>query len=297
MTFKGIDVSVHQGNINWTKVKGNVSFVILRAGYGDAISYPNQVDSTFEKNYKGCKDNGIPCGVYWYSYAQSVEAAKQEAKACLKVIKGKKFEYPIYFDLEEQSQFNKGRNFCDSIVKDFCTEIENAGYYAGLYMSRSPLQNYISTDVAKRYTLWIAEYNSKCNYNGKHDMWQYKSTGKISGISGNVDMNYCYKDFSTAIKSAGLNGYTKSEINTIKGKPVLDKSGFKKGDKSDGVLALKEMLIIAKAKGLHNHNVDENGTFGDGTSKAVNALLKKWGYRETGIAGTKFIKKLTSAIK
>lgn len=297
MTFKGIDVSVHQGNINWTKVKGNVSFVILRVGYGNAISYPNQVDSTFEKNYKGCKDNGIPCGVYWYSYAQSVEAAKQEAKACLKVIKGKKFEYPIYFDLEEQSQFNKGKNFCDSIVKAFCTEIENAGYYAGLYMSRSPLQNYISTDVAKRYTLWIAEYNSKCNYNGKHDMWQYKSTGKISGISGNVDMNYCYKDFPTAIKSAGLNGYTKSEINTTKEKPVLDKSGFKKGDKSDGVLALKEMLIIAKAKGLHNHNIDENGTFGDGTSKAVNALLKKWGYRETGIAGTKFIKKLTSAIK
>ena len=297
MTFKGIDVSVHQGNINWTKVKGNVSFVILRAGYGDAISYPNQVDNTFEKNYKGCKDNGIPCGVYWYSYAQSVEAAKQEAKACLKVIKSKKFEYPIYFDLEEQSQFNKGKNFCNSIVKAFCTEIENAGYYAGLYMSRSPLQTYISSDVAKKYTLWIAEYNSKCNYSGTHDMWQYKSTGKISGISGNVDMNYCYKDFPTAIKSAGLNGYTKSETNTTKEKPVLDKSGFKKGDKSDGVLALKEILIIAKAKGLHNHNVDENGTFGNGTSKAVNALLKKWGYKETGIAGTKFIKKLTSAIK
>ena len=292
MTIKGIDVSEHQGNIDWAKVKGNVSFAILRAGYGDAITYPNQIDRTFEKNYKGCKNNNIPCGVYWYSYAQSVEAAKQEAKACLKVIKGKKFECPIYFDLEERSQFNKGKAFCDSIVKAFCGEIEKAGYYAGLYMSRSPLQNYISSDVAKRYTLWIAEYNSKCNYNGKHDMWQYSSTGKIDGISGNVDVDYCYTDFPTKIKSANLNGYTKT-----KKLPTLEKSGYKKGDKTSGVLALKEMIIIAKARKLHNVTLDENGIFGDGTEKAVNALLKKWGYKQTSIAGEKFIKKLASAIK
>lgn len=292
MTLKGIDVSVHQGNVDWKKVKGNVSFVILRAGYGDAISYPKQIDSTFSQNYKGCKDNGIPCGVYWYSYAQSVEAAKQEAKACLSVIKGKKFEYPIYFDLEEQSQFAKGRNFCDSIIKAFCGEIEKAGYYAGLYMSRSPLQTYVSADVAKKYTLWIAEYNSKCNYGGSYGMWQYSSTGKISGINGNVDMNYCYKDFPTKIKNANLNGYT-----TLKEKKTLDKTGYKKGDKSSGVLCLKEMLLLAKYKKIHSVSVDENGIFGDGTRKAVNALLKKWGYKETGIAGDKFIKRLAKAIK
>ena len=294
MTIKGIDVSEHQGNINWTKVKGNVGFVILRVGYGDAIAYPNQIDRTFEKNYKGCKDNNIPCGVYWYSYAQSVEAAKQEAKACLKAIKGKKFEYPIYFDLEERSQFNKGKAFCDSIVKAFCGEIEKAGYYAGLYMSRSPLQSYISADVAKRYTLWIAEYSSKCNYNGTHDIWQYSSTGKIDGISGNVDVDYCYKDFPTKIKSANLNGYTKSKTNEL---PTLEKSGYKKGDKTNGVLALKEMLIIAKAKKLHDIVLDENSIFGKGTEKAVNALLKKWGYKQNSIAGEKFIKKLAGAIK
>ena len=131
--LKGIDVSHYQGNINWVKVKGNVDFAILRAGYGDAISYPKQVDSTFERNYKGCKDNNIPCGVYWYSYARSVAEAKQEAKACLSVIKGKTFEYPIYFDLEEKSQFAKGKAFCESIVKAFCNTLEEAGYYAGLY--------------------------------------------------------------------------------------------------------------------------------------------------------------------
>lgn len=275
--LKGIDVSYHQGNIDWSKVK--VDFAILRAGYGDAINYPKQIDDMFERNYKGCKENGIPCGVYWYSYAQSVEAAKREAKACLKVIKGKKFEYPIFFDLEESSQFSKGN--CDSIVKAFCGEIEKAGYFAGLYMSRSPLQTYISSDVAKRYTLWIAEYNRKCNYSGSYGMWQYSSKGKVAGINGNVDLNYCYTDYPSAIKKAGLNGYS--------GK-ILDEKGYKKGDKN--VLAYKEMLRLAIKKKIISGSVDRNGTFGKGTEAATNALLKKWGYTQNGIAGDNLIKRL-----
>ena len=290
-TKKGIDVSIHQGKIDWSKVKGNVSFVILRAGFGDALAYPKQIDSTFEYNYKGCKDNGIPCGVYWYSYANSVESAKKEAKACLSVIKGKKFEYPIYFDLEESAQLSRGKTFCDSIVKAFCSEIENAGYYAGLYMSRSPLQTCISSDVAKKYTLWIAEYNSKCNYAGSYDMWQYSSKGKISGISGNVDMNYCYKDFPTAIKNGGLNGYTKTV-----GLPVLETKGYKRGDETIGVLSYKELLMTAKKLGIITQGVDKNKKYGEGTERATNQLLKKFGYKQNGIAGEKLIKLLHTEI-
>lgn len=275
--LKGIDVSVHQGNIDWSKVK--VDFAILRAGYGDAINYPKQIDDMFERNYKGCKDNNIPCGVYWYSYAQSVEAAKQEAKACLKVIKGKKFEYPIFFDLEESSQFSKGN--CDSIVKAFCGEIEKAGYFAGLYMSRSPLQTYISSDVAKRYTLWIAEYNNKCNYSGSYGMWQYSSKGKVSGINGNVDLNYCYIDYPSVIKKAGLNGFSDK---------ILDEKGYKKGDKN--AFAYKELLRLAIKKKIISGSVDRNGIFGKGTEAATNALLKKWGYTQNGIAGDNLIKRL-----
>jgi len=213
--LKGIDVSIHQGKIDWTKVKGNVDFAILRAGYGDAITYPGQKDSTFETNYKDCKANGIPCGVYWYSYAMSAEAAKREAQACLSMIKGKKFEYPIFFDLEEQKQFAKGKAFCDSIVTAFCTEIEKAGYFAGLYMSRSPLQTYISPSVASKYALWIAEYGSKCNYSGSYGMWQYSKIGMVNGISANVDLNYCYVNYPAKIKNAGLNGYTKPKPATV----------------------------------------------------------------------------------
>lgn len=213
--LKGIDVSIHQGKIDWTKVKGNVDFAILRAGYGDAITYPGQKDSTFAANYNGCKANGIPCGVYWYSYAMSAEAAKREAQACLSMIKGKKFEYPIFFDLEEQKQFAKGKAFCDSIVKAFCTEIEKAGYFAGLYMSRYPLQAYISPSVANKYALWVAEYGSKCNYNGDNGMWQYSDMGRVNGISGYVDVNYCYVNYPAKIKNAELNGYTKPKPATV----------------------------------------------------------------------------------
>lgn len=296
MTFKGIDVSHYQRNINWIKVKGNVDFAILRAGYGDAISYPNQIDSTFETNYKGCKNNNIPCGVYWYSYAKSVAEARQEAKACLSVIKGKTFEYPIYFDLEEKTQFAKGKAFCESIVKAFCNTLEEAGYYAGLYMSRSPLQQYISTSTASRYALWVAEYNSQCNYSGSYGMWQYTSSGKVNGISGNVDCNYCYVDYPAKIKSGGFNGYTKSTNTNSTDTKVLETSGYKVGDKTIGVLSYKSLLIMARQLDIIKQGVDNNQTFGDGTKKATNELLKKYGYAQNGIAGEKLIKLLQDDI-
>lgn len=290
--LKGIDVSIHQDKIDWTKVKGNVDFAILRAGYGDALSYPKQKDSTFEVNYKGCKANGIPCGVYWYSYAMSAEEAKREAQACLSMLKGMNFEYPIYFDLEEQKQFARGRAFCDSLVKAFCTELEKAGYFAGLYMSRSPLQTYISPSVSDKYALWIAEYGSKCNYSGTYGIWQYSSTGRVNGISGNVDVNYCYVNYPTKIKNAGLNGYTKPKSST----KVLDKTGYRKGDKGVGVYAYKQLLRLAGKQLGVSVSVDDSGGFGGGTEKATNALLKRFGYKANGIAGKNLISKIYSLL-
>ena len=124
--IKGIDVSSWQDNIDFGKVKASgIDFVIIRAGYGRETS---QKDNCFEQNYNAAKAAGLDVGAYWYSYADSAEDAVKEAKACMEVIKGKKFEYPIYFDLEEQSQFAKGRNFCDSVIKAFCGELEKNGY-------------------------------------------------------------------------------------------------------------------------------------------------------------------------
>lgn len=209
MKIKGIDVSQWQGNsIDFGKVKAaGIDFVILRAGYGRYIS---QKDPTFEDNYRKAKSAGLNVGVYWYSYAQSEADARTEAQTCMEAIKGKQFEYPIYFDLEEQSQFSRGKAFCSALVTAFCGELEKAGYFAGLYISRSPLQCYITAEVAGRYALWIAEYGSKCNYNGTYGMWQYSSEGRVGGISGNVDMDECYVDYPALIKNGGFNGYAKS---------------------------------------------------------------------------------------
>ncbi|MGN1113816.1 MAG: GH25 family lysozyme [Oscillospiraceae bacterium] len=218
MKIKGIDISSWQGNIDFKKVKASgIDFVIIRAGYG---RFTSQKDEYFEQNYKNAKAAGLNVGAYWYSYAESTADAIKEAKTCLSVIKGKKFEFPIYFDLEESSQFTKGRAFCDGLVKAFCGEMEKAGYWAGLYISRSPLQNYISQSVAKRYALWVAEYGDKCNYSGSYGIWQYSSTGKIGGISGNCDADYCYIDYPKLIKEKGFNGYKSGGSTSKKPKKV-----------------------------------------------------------------------------
>lgn len=225
MQIKGIDVSKYQGNIDFESVKKDgIGFVIIRAGYGREVS---QKDTCFESNYANAKAACLPVGAYWYSYAESVEDAIKEANACLEVISGKQFEYPIYFDLEEQAQFAKGKEHCSTLVKAFCDTLEKAGYFAGLYISRSPLQTHITEEVAKRYSLWVAEYASKCNYDGAYDMWQHSSKGSVDGIQGNVDLDWCYKDFPTIIKNGGFNGFSaasKSESSTVKTFTFTDKT-------------------------------------------------------------------------
>ena len=196
MTIKGVDVSEFQGSIDFEKAKKQIDFVIARAGYG---RLPSQKDKFFEENYKNAKAAGLKVGAYWFSYADSAEDAKREAQACMEVIKGKKFEYPIYFDIERKEQFDKGRQFCAVLVTSFCNELEKAGYFTGFYISRSPLQSFITPEVAKRYALWVAEYGEKLNYNGQYGMWQYTSGGEIDGISGRVDLDYCYVDYPERI--------------------------------------------------------------------------------------------------
>ena len=213
----GIDVSYAQGKIDWEKVKtsGKVDFAILRAGYGREYS---QVDKQFERNYSECKRLGIPCGVYWFSYAMSVAEAEKEAQVFLDTIKGKQFEYPIYMDLEVTEQFALGKATCSAMVDAFLTRLEKAGYFAGLYCSTNYLNNYISDSIKSRYAIWVAQYNKTCTYKNPYGIWQYNiagdedydiiGQGSIPGISGKCDMDYAYIDYPTIIKQAGLNGFT-----------------------------------------------------------------------------------------
>ncbi len=207
----GVDVSVHNGTIDWNQVKhsGKVDFVILRAGYGKDIS---QKDKRFEEYYQQCSTLAIPVGAYWYSYAMTPEEAKQEAEVFLQVLKGKQFAYPVYFDLEEQKQLALGKNACSAITEAFLSTVENSGYFVGLYMSKSYLENCISETIRKNYSIWVAQYGvEKTNYSGQFGMWQKSSSGSVSGIPEQVDLDECYSDYPEIIRKAQLNGFSSSE--------------------------------------------------------------------------------------
>lgn len=203
----GIDVSKHQGNIDWNKVKkSGVKFAMLRAGYGRFLS---QKDPSFDKNYENAKKAGIAVGAYWYSYAKSIDDAKREADTFLKIIKGKQFEMPVAFDIEEKSQAQKGRAFVSSLIKAFCERVENAGYFVCIYASKSWFDNYIDDECKRLYDTWLARWGAAPDYNGKIGMWQNSSSGRISGISGRCDTDIAYKDYPSIMKQYGLNGYKK----------------------------------------------------------------------------------------
>lgn len=230
--MKGIDVSKHQGKIDWKKVKNaGVEFAMIRAGYG---RYDNQKDPQFEANYAGAKAAGIPVGAYHYSYAKTVEQAKSEAQIFLKWIKGKTFEFPVAFDIEDNSQASLGKQLISDMIRAFCETVEAAGYYVSVYANKDWLLNRIDDDCKKKYDTWLAEWRSgEPSYTGSYGMWQYTSSGSVNGIMGRVDMNYSYKDYQSIMKANGLNGIAKSTSNnntntenrfTAKSKVTLNKA-------------------------------------------------------------------------
>ena len=212
---KGIDVSLHQGVIDWDKVlkEEKIEFAILQAGYGRLAS---QKDPQFERNYSECKRLGIPVGAYWYSYAVTADEAKLEAAACLEVIKGKKFEYPIYFDIEERRQ-QLGMGKVTEMCKAFCQALEAANYWVGIYSYKTFLETYIDKTVRTRYAVWLAHYTSSTTYKEPYGIWQYSvagnksndivKKGKVAGVNGECDLDYAYIDYPAAIKAAGKNGF------------------------------------------------------------------------------------------
>lgn len=188
-----IDVSEFQGRIDWEKVMHHIDGAILRCGYG--IDCEEQDDEQFKRNADECTRLGIPFGVYLYSYAKTNMQAKLEADHVLRLIKPYKLSYPVYLDLEESGTAEGAVE--RAIV--FGDIIEEAGYWCGVYANLYWWEM-ILKDGLERFTKWVAQYYSKCEYTGTHlDIWQYTSKGNVPGISGNVDMNECYRDFPAEI--------------------------------------------------------------------------------------------------
>ena len=202
---KGIDVSYHNGTIDWKRVKQQeVEYAIIRCGYG--TNDKNQDDKKWEENVKGCTDNNIPYGVYLYSYADTVEKASSEADHAIRLLQGKKFKYPVYYDLEEDKLRDKiSKQTIADIAQTFCDKLSAKGYTVGIYANKDWFTNYLTDSRFNNWTKWVAQYNTVCNYKGKYDMWQCSSTGRVPGISGNVDLNYSYSSFENSYGGGNTN--------------------------------------------------------------------------------------------
>lgn len=299
----GIDISKHQGDINLAALKDKVEFVIIRAGYS------NSIDPKFERNYNLCKELGIPVGTYWYSYALNVDAAEKEANTFLNVLKEKQFEYPVYLDMEDADGWKKkhGYNFDNSkaISEAFCSIVEGAGYYTGIYASKSWFDTYLKG--LDRYNKWIAHW-SNVSYEDKSGvgMHQYTSKLKLNGYSGNLDGDYAHTDFPTIIKSGGLNGYGKgTETKTSNSEPKPAESSksqtssetiyiVKKGDTLSGIASKygTTYQVLASYNGISNPNligVEQvikipNGTMSHITNTSSRTYIVKSGDNLSSIA-------------
>ena len=192
----GIDVSTWNGKIDWNAVKrSGVKFALLRLGYGSNI--PSQDDNTFEYNYTHATAAGIPIGAYIYSYAANAAMAKSEAQHCIRVLKGKKLQLPVYIDFEENSL----AGVAYTVAQTWIAEMKKAGYTPGIYTTSHWFRNYVGEhNVSKWIAYWGNDDGTLCSRPAGSDIHQYTSKGRINGINGDVDLNYMY---NTSILNTG----------------------------------------------------------------------------------------------
>lgn len=261
--YKGIDVSKWQGEINWSKVRNaGIDFAMLRSSFGSGNS---QKDLCFEKNYEGAKKVGIAVGTYHYSYAETPEEAVKEAELCHRILNGKKFEYPIAYDMEEASVARLGKEKISQIAKAFCEKMESYGYYVCIYANLHWLNNCFTDEIFEKYDIWLAQWTAKPTFTRQYGIWQKTSKGNVDGIIGNVDIDECYKNYPSIMKYNGLNGYGgDAPVETAK-------RGFNAGEK-----------VILKNSKLYSSSVtDKISNYLSGTYYIYDGIYFEGRYRIT----------------
>lgn len=195
-TMKGIDVSHHNGKINWKKVaKSDIDYAIIRCGYGDNTK--KQDDKKWKENIAGCEKYKIPYGVYIYSYARTKAEAKSEAEHVLRMVSGLHMSFPIYYDMEDNIQARLSNKKKKQIATTFLSIISQHGYECGIYANLNWWNEHLSSLKNDVYYKWVARYGTTCGYKGVYQMWQCSSTEKVSGISGYTDLNFWYDKVRT----------------------------------------------------------------------------------------------------
>ena len=253
-----IDVSEHQGELDWKALKPQIDGAILRCGYGDDIA--SQDDKQWKRNVGQCEKLGIPYGAYLYSYASSDAQAKSEAAHAVRLLKGCKLSYPVYIDLEESSLGHQAKRTADI----FCAALEKAGYYAGVYTFESFYNSFMAG--YSKYTLWMAKFSaSKPNVSVKYDAWQYTSSSYLKGYSGRLDASHFYRDFPAEIKSASAKKGTAEKVLEVARTQLGITDGTKYGK-------------------WYERNVDGNAANYDFSAKGVAwcAMFTSWVFSQAG---------------
>nr|DAQ50029.1 MAG TPA: hypothetical protein [Caudoviricetes sp.] len=186
---KAVDISYHNGMIDFERVKNAVDYVIIRCGYGQDMA--SQDDKQWSRNVSECERLGIPYGVYFYSYAKTTTRIEGEINHCLRLLQGHAPNLPVFFDSEEQGTQRVAKHN----AKRFCDAMLTHGYKAGIYASKSWFENYIGETWG--YDLWIARYSNALGVDNV-DIWQYSSNGSVDGINGRCDVNHVYKDYGAS---------------------------------------------------------------------------------------------------
>lgn len=211
MSMFGIDISRYQKGMNLANAKAEgVQFAIIKAGGGDAGLYK---DSQFETHYQNAIQNGLHAGAYFFGAAKTVEAAKSEADMFISLLKGKKFDMPVYYDVEG-AMLKVNKNLLTDIVFEFCNTVEKAGYYTGIYASESSFNSNMIDSKLTHFCHWVARWSTTSpNLKSKMTVGVWQFGGETNLIRSNIidgricDQDYCYVDYPTRIKSLGLNGY------------------------------------------------------------------------------------------
>lgn len=206
-----LDVSKYQPTIHYTEAAKHIEGAILRCGYtgwGDA----NECcpDECFEQHYAGFKAAGVPVGAYYYSAADTIAKAREEAEFCKQLLAGKQLELPVYYDLEEPHRMNKlTREQLTAQAEAWAEVMEAAGYFVGIYANTSWFRTKLDhARLAKKYTLWLADYRAQPDTQLQRDLHQYTSAGQVPGIAGGVDLSRVERpDLLTVVKASGLNGW------------------------------------------------------------------------------------------
>ena len=277
MAIKGIDISTFQKNVDYKKVKNDgVKFAILRIGYtGYGAGKKQAKDELFETHYKGCKNIGIHVGGYFFGRGTSAAEGRKEAEYVLSVIGNKEFDYPIFYDTEDtyyQAKASKAEN--TAACKAFCDTIEAAGYKTGIYSSKSWFNDKLNDSELKNYDHWVAQYYSRCTYTGEKTMWQYSSSGRVAGINGNCDMNWCYVDYlkDTVSEQKEEN---KQETTPVKpSTPVVKPTQINQGTLKKGAKVLLSKVKLYAGSTSRLASATKTGTYYIWSSEIINNRIR-----------------------